>query len=54
MTEVQNIGDINEIKELTPEEKLEKKPAYQREYMKKRRATDAKFSAKEREANRER
>jgi len=28
MTEVQNIGDINEIKELTPEEKIEKKKTY--------------------------
>ena len=51
MTEVQSIGDINKVKDLTTEEKLEKKRAYHRAYMKMRRATDDKFADKERERN---
>ncbi len=37
MAEVQSIGEINKVKDLTTEEKLEKKRAYHREYMKMRR-----------------
>ena len=44
MAEVQSIGEINKVKDITTEEKLEKKRAYHREYMKMRRATDEKFA----------
>jgi len=51
MAEVQSIGEINKVKDLTTEEKLEKKRAYHREYMKMRRTTDEKFADRERERN---
>ena len=51
MTEVQSICNINEIKDITVEEKLEKKRAYHREYMKMRRASDENFADKERASN---
>ena len=51
MAEVQSIGNINKVKDMTTEEKLEKKRAFHREYMKMRRATDEKFADKERASN---
>ena len=51
MAEVKSIVDV---KELTDEEKLEKKRAYHRAYMKNRRATDENFATKQRQSNKER
>ena len=51
MAEVKSIIDV---KEMTNEEKLEKKRAYHRAYMKNRRATDENFATKQRQSNKER
>jgi hypothetical protein len=51
MAEVKSIVDV---KEMTNEEKLEKKRAYHRAYMKNRRATDENFVTKQRQSNKER
>ena len=51
MAEVQSISEINKVKDLTAEEKLEKKTSISQGIYKMRRATDDEFADKERASN---